>query len=74
MKIMKVVYQDYDTYESWTLGGTYTSYVQGNVHTIQHDDGGGVTIFVLPEDGSPVKLAMWIAPHAVQKLYYGEGE
>lgn len=87
MKIMMVVYMAecerspwggensvaYMGEENWSVGDTFNGeFIQGRVHIIQQNEDNSVSIFILPEDGSPLKLATWIAPHTVQRVYYGE--
>ena len=72
MKIMELLYKEWDEYRRWQVGEQYTKYVRGVVHSIQLNEDGSVTLFVLPDDGSPAKIATWFPPHAVQRVYYGE--
>jgi len=79
MKIMKVVYaqeitersssgsRSYMGEDSWSVGEAFKGeFIQGKVTEIYRRQNGDVMIEV------DARVAVTIAPHAVQRVYYGE--
>ena len=69
------MYEEYNYLgeESWSIGENFNGeFVQGVVDEITQDGYSAIDIWVKTPTGALV-MAMTIPPHAVQRIYYGEG-